>query len=109
MSTYRLGSISLHRITPRGPGGSSHGLSTPRADDWRDSAACRDRDPELWFPVGDAGPALLQVEQAKAVCRTCPVIDACLIWAMRNRIEHGVWGGMSEQERRPVKRRGGAR
>ena len=46
--------------------------------DWRHRAACRDEDPELFFPIGNTGPALLQIEEAKAVCRRCPVIDtAC--------------------------------
>ena len=41
--------------------------------DWRHRAICRDEDPELFFPIGNTGPALLQIEQAKAVCRRCPV------------------------------------
>jgi len=46
--------------------------------DWRHVAACRDEDPELFFPIGTSGPALLQVEQAKAVCRRCSAVDdAC--------------------------------
>ena len=75
--------------------------------DWRHRAACRDEDPELFFPVGDSGPALIQVEQAKAVCRRCSVIDNCLQWALGSGQDAGVWGGMSEEERRAVKRRGG--
>jgi len=39
--------------------------------DWRHRAACRDEDPELFFPVGNSGPALLQISEAKAVCRRC--------------------------------------
>ena len=46
--------------------------------DWRHRAACRDEDPELFFPIGNTGPALLQIEEAKAVCRRCAVMDACL-------------------------------
>ena len=46
--------------------------------DWRHHAVCRDEDPELFFPIGTSGPALLQVEQAKAVCRRCSVTDQCL-------------------------------
>ena len=42
--------------------------------DWRHRAACRDEDPELFFPIGNTGPALLQIEEAKAVCRRCPVM-----------------------------------
>ncbi|MFY1686449.1 WhiB family transcriptional regulator [Plantactinospora sp. WMMB782] len=77
--------------------------------DWRARAACRDVDGELFFPVGTSGPALLQIEQAKAVCRRCPVIVECLDYALTSGEDHGVFGGMSEEERRAVKRRGGLR
>ncbi|MGH3981118.1 MAG: WhiB family transcriptional regulator, partial [Pseudonocardiaceae bacterium] len=56
-----------------------NGWSTPRSGpgvldrDWRHSAACRDEDPELFFPVGDDGPALVQIAAAKTVCARCPV------------------------------------
>ena len=73
--------------------------------DWRHVAACRDEDPELFFPIGTSGPALLQVEQAKAVCRRCSVADECLRWALDSGQDAGVWGGMSEEERRALKRR----
>ena len=52
------------------------------AFDWRAKAACRDKDPELFFPVGNTGAAYQQIEEAKAVCRTCKVIDACLKCAL---------------------------
>ena len=73
--------------------------------DWRHRAACRDEDPELFFPIGNTGPALLQIEEAKAVCRRCPVIEPCLAWALETGQDAGVWGGMSEDERRALKRR----
>lgn len=73
--------------------------------DWRHQAQCTDEDPELFFPVGNAGPALLQIEEAKAVCRRCPVMDHCLQWALETGQEHGVWGGLSEDERRSMRRR----
>ena len=73
--------------------------------DWRSKAACLDKDPELFFPVGNTGPALLQIEEAKAVCRSCEVVDTCLKWAMESGQDSGVWGGMSEDERRAMKRR----
>src|SRR6478736_3887197 len=73
--------------------------------DWRDRAACLDADPELFFPIGNTGPAILQIEEAKAVCRTCPVIDTCLKWALETGQDAGVWGGLSEDERRALKRR----
>ena len=45
---------------------------------WRETAACRDADPELFFPVGTAGPALSQTEEAKRICRACPAQAPCL-------------------------------
>ncbi|MFC7816576.1 MULTISPECIES: WhiB family transcriptional regulator [unclassified Streptomyces] len=74
-------------------------------DDWREHAACRTEDPDLFFPIGTTGPAALQTEQAKAVCRTCPVREQCLRWALDTGQSIGVWGGTSELERRALKRR----
>ncbi|MGW2547116.1 WhiB family transcriptional regulator [Kitasatospora sp. NPDC001574] len=74
--------------------------------DWRHRAVCREEDPELFFPIGNTGPALLQIEEAKAVCRRrCPVMEQCLQWALETSEQAGVWGGMSEDERRAMKRR----
>ncbi len=73
--------------------------------DWRLRAACRVVDPELFFPFGNTGPAILQIEEAKQVCRRCDVTDACLRWALESGQESGVWGGMGEDERRALKRR----
>lgn len=73
--------------------------------DWRHDSACRDEDPELFFPIGTTGPALMQVEDAKSVCRRCLVVEPCLNWALENGQDAGVWGGMSEDERRALKRR----
>jgi WhiB family redox-sensing transcriptional regulator len=73
--------------------------------DWRHDALCRDQDPERWFPVGNSGPALLQIAEAKTVCRRCPVVSDCLAWALASGQDAGVWGGMSEDERRALKRR----
>ncbi|HVA61684.1 MAG TPA: WhiB family transcriptional regulator [Mycobacteriales bacterium] len=74
--------------------------------DWRHAAACRDEDPELFFPIGNTGPALLQIEDAKAVCRRCPETEPCLQWAIETGQDAGVWGGLSEDERRALRRRG---
>lgn len=68
--------------------------------DWRAKAACRDKDPELFFPVGNTGAAYQQIEEAKAVCRTCKVIDACLKCALDTNQDYGVWG-RSERGRAP--------
>ena len=71
---------------------------------WRDRAACLSEDPELFFPIGTTGPALIQTEEAKAVCRRCEVIEGCLTWAMESGQDAGVWGGLSVDERRALKR-----
>jgi WhiB family redox-sensing transcriptional regulator len=74
--------------------------------DWRHRAACRDEDPELFFPVGTNGPALAQIRKAKAVCHRCPVARECLEWAITSGQDAGVWGGLSEDERRALLRQG---
>jgi WhiB family redox-sensing transcriptional regulator len=76
-------------------------------DDWRDRAACRHEDPDLFFPIGTSGPTLLQTEQAKAVCRRCSVQERCLRWAVDTGQSTGIWGGTSETERRALRRRAG--
>lgn len=73
--------------------------------DWRHQSACLDEDPELFFPIGNTGPAVWQIEEAKQVCRRCPVREQCLAWALEAGQDHGVWGGLSEDERRAMKRR----
>lgn len=72
--------------------------------DWRHDAACREEPPELFFPVGTSGPALAQTAEAKAVCRRCPVVADCLAWALESGQDAGIWGGMSEDERRVLRR-----
>ena len=62
--------------------------------DWRHNAVCRDEDPELFFPVGNSGPALAQIADAKLVCNRCPVTTECLSWALESGQDAGVWGGM---------------
>ena len=72
---------------------------------WYEYAACRGEDPELFFPIGANGQALSQLREAKRVCAGCSVQSLCLEWAVLAGIDHGVWGGLSEQERRTVRRR----
>lgn len=72
--------------------------------DWRHTAACRDEDPELFFPIGTSGPAAYQVDEAKTVCRRCDAVDECLSWALDNEQNAGVWGGLDEDERRALRR-----
>jgi len=73
--------------------------------DWRHRSACRHEDPELFFPIGNTGPALVQIEEAKKVCNRCEVKNECLAWALESGQDAGVWGGLSEDERRAMKRR----
>ena len=71
---------------------------------WRKAASCRDTDPDLFFPVGTTGPALAQIESARAVCRKCPVQAECLEFALSTNQDSGIWGGTSEEERRKLRR-----
>lgn len=74
-------------------------------DDWRDLALCRDTDPDLFFPVGTTGVALIQIEHAKRVCAECKVTEECLDFALASNQDSGIWGGLSEEERRAIRRR----
>ena len=74
--------------------------------DWRTSAACRDADPELFFPGDDIRAARAQVKTAKLICRGCPVSATCLNWALASGQEAGIWGGLTEDERRRLHRHG---
>lgn len=73
--------------------------------DWRNRAACRDESPELFFPVGTSGPALRQIAEAKAVCARCPVTAECGQFALDHGITDGIYGGMTEDERRAIRQR----
>jgi WhiB family redox-sensing transcriptional regulator len=71
--------------------------------DWS-NAACREVDPELFFPISGNGLGLVQIDEAKAVCRRCPVMTRCLEWALAAGHVDGVWGGTTEGERREMRR-----
>jgi WhiB family redox-sensing transcriptional regulator len=66
---------------------------------WRNDAACLEEDPELFFPEGSGPAAMAQAEEAKAICRRCAVVDACLRWAIGVNLQYGVCGGMTPTER----------
>ena len=70
--------------------------------EWMEDAACRDTDPNLFFPIGTTGPAVEQIKNAKAICQQCIAQVACLDYAITNRIDDGIWGGASEEERRVI-------
>ena len=71
--------------------------------DWRDEAACAEHDGALWFPERGGFTA-----EAKRICATCPVQAECLEYAETNIIKFGVWGGLSERQRR-MRRKGAER
>lgn len=73
---------------------------------WRDVGYCRDKDPNLFFPLGKGRAALDQAEVAKAYCRACPSQEPCLAYALATGQLLGVWGGTSPEERRVLLGRG---
>jgi len=70
---------------------------------WREGAACRDTDPDLFFPGGTTGVAIEQIDVAKAMCRSCPVREQCLEFSMATNQKAGIWGGSTEDERRKMR------
>ena len=66
--------------------------------EWRDDAICRDTDPELFFPVGTTGHALVQIDRAKEVCDECNVAKQCLDFALETNQDSGIWGGQHEPD-----------
>jgi WhiB family redox-sensing transcriptional regulator len=71
---------------------------------WRAEAACKDTDPDLFFPIGTTGPAVDQIGEAKLVCAQCAARAKCLEFALVTNQDSGVWGGTSEEERRRLRR-----
>lgn len=67
---------------------------------WMADGNCRNYAPAVFFPSDGVG-----VDRARAICKGCPVTTKCLEYALENRIEHGVWGGCSERERRRILKR----
>ena len=67
---------------------------------WREQAACRGTDLDVFFP--ERGET---ADHARQVCTACPVREPCLEYALSNRITHGIWGGLTERERRPLRSR----
>ncbi len=71
---------------------------------WRDQAACRHTGSALFFPAGSTGVAIAEIHAAKAVCRSCPVREACLLFAFKTNQESGIWGGKDEVERHRLRK-----
>ena len=66
---------------------------------WMESGKCREVDPDIFFPSDGVG-----VIRAQKICGACPAQAQCLEYALENHIDHGVWGGRSERERRRILR-----
>ncbi|MGZ0229741.1 MAG: WhiB family transcriptional regulator [Acidimicrobiales bacterium] len=65
--------------------------------EWMANGNCAELPPETFFPSDGVG-----VIEAQKICRTCVVQDVCLEYAVRNRVDHGIWGGYSERGRRKL-------
>jgi WhiB family transcriptional regulator, redox-sensing transcriptional regulator len=95
--------VKMDKAAARRPG--EHDAADWDEGGWRARAACRGEDPELFFPVGSVGPALAHIAEAKQVCAQCPVREACLNFALSTGQNYGIWGGLTEDERRTLRRR----
>ena len=89
MNTERVAGIGLKTLP--------HNPTVP--DMWQEQAACHGIDPDVFFPTSEeeAGPAL-------AYCGSCRIREMCLAWALKNGERYGVWGGLTEQQRRRIVR-----
>ena len=67
---------------------------------WADSGSCTNADPDLFFPQPGA-----DTSYARSICRGCPVRLHCLDYALESGQKHGIWGGMTESQRRRLRRR----
>jgi WhiB family redox-sensing transcriptional regulator len=75
-------------------------MMIPDRPDWMANAACRGTDPDLFFPVQAKGPS---VDAPKAVCADCEVRVDCLLHALNEGEEWGIWGGLHERDRHRVR------
>ena len=68
---------------------------------WQDSALCTQVGPYLWDIAAEDGRTT-EAKQAKAICRTCPVMEQCALYALDTGIEFGIYGAMGPRDRRKV-------
>lgn len=69
---------------------------------WREQAACRSINPELFFPLSETGLSQHQIREARRVCNGCLVQLTCLTWAAQHSMNEGIWGGRTASERRAM-------
>ncbi len=86
-------------VVPLAPAGFGLGVDDPAETDWQDRALCAQTDPDAFFPEKGASN-----REAKKVCRGCEVRMECLEYALEHDERFGIWGGLSERERRRMKR-----
>jgi WhiB family transcriptional regulator, redox-sensing transcriptional regulator len=89
----------MHNSSTGQPGLSATTLTLTRPARWMAGALCAQADPEAWFPEKGESTRL-----AKVICRRCPVKAPCLEYALARNERFGVWGGLSERERRELAR-----
>ncbi|MDP4501023.1 WhiB family transcriptional regulator [Nonomuraea turcica] len=102
---------ATHRLTPAqrpAPPATTPPAPSGEVERWQDRAACRDADPEQFFPVSEAADSLA-VQAAKQICRSCPVLENCADWVTANPQDHGIWAGTTPRERRDIRRTSAAR
>lgn len=78
--------------------------NAPVTTRWQQHGVCRDEDPDLFFPTGGPGEVRKQNGAAQQVCFRCPVMEQCLNWALETGQDMGVWGGLSAEDRRRLRR-----
>ena len=72
--------------------------------DWQSQGACLHADPDVFFPVSDAGASATQIRTARAICAGCPVRSRCIDYAIEHREIQGIWGGTTDDERKKLRR-----
>lgn len=77
-------------------------LGEPDVQEWQERALCAQTDPEAFFPEKGGS-----TREAKRICASCEVRSECLEYALAHDERFGIWGGLSERERRRIKRRAG--
>ena len=89
----------MAEVVPLGPDIFGSDMDDARGLSWQDRALCAQTDPEAFFPEKGGS-----TREAKKVCRTCDVRAECLEYALEHDERFGIWGGLSERERRRLKR-----
>ncbi len=99
-SPYRLRGFSIMRVEEAQPDVRAGGTDEGGALSWQERALCAQTDPEAFFPEKGGS-----TREAKKVCLSCEVRGECLEYALANDERFGIWGGLSERERRKLKKR----